>query len=521
MYKKFFLQKNILLIPTLVLFSFLVNFYYSHIGVNPMDNFVLYNGGYRILNGYVPFKDYWLITGPLLDYLNAFFFSTLGISWKSFIIHSSLFNSLITVSTYFIFLEFKLNRYISFLYASSFSLLMYPVVGAPFVDHHSTIFAILSIYSLILAIKNNKFISWFIIPFLLCLAFLSKQTPGSYALLIAVTVIISFTILNPEKFKSIFFPLLYGSILAIIFLICFFYFTEIPLDNFWMQYVLYAKSIGDQRFYDMTLSFRSVFLQYKFIYIPIIFLFFYLFLMLKNFKKNKKNFFIILSIISFSLSLIFHQMLTSNQIYIFFLIPLLTAFVHIFFVPILNKNKILLYLTIGICIFSVIKYHFRFNEERKFNELENINLKKSIDAAAIHPSLSGLKWITINFPDNPKAEINALKESMSILQNDQSKKSLITAYQFIAPALSIYDFSPNQWHHPTVSFPIKGQKYFEVYKSFFIKSIKKNNIDVVYSIGKVEKEILSLVLTNSCFERKKEGEIIFSHKLIKNCEDFK
>ena len=243
--------------------------------------------------------------------------------------------------------------------------------------------------------------------------------------------------------------------------------------------------------------------------------------MLKNFKKNKKNFFIILSIISFSLSLIFHQMLTSNQIYIFFLIPLLTAFVHIFFVPILNKNKILLYLTIGICIFSVIKYHFRFNEERKFNELENINLKKSIDAAAIHPSLSGLKWITINFPDNPKAEINALKESMSILQNDQSKKSLITAYQFIAPALSIYDFSPNQWHHPTVSFPIKGQKYFEVYKSFFIKSIKKNNIDVVYSIGKVEKEILSLVLTNSCFERKKEGEIIFSHKLIKNCEDFK
>ena len=127
MYKKFFLQKNILLIPTLVLFSFLVNFYYSHIGVNPMDNFVLYNGGYRILNGYVPFKDYWLITGPLLDYLNAFFFSTLGISWKSFIIHSSLFNSLIAVSTYFIFLEFKLNRYISFLYASSFSLLMYPV----------------------------------------------------------------------------------------------------------------------------------------------------------------------------------------------------------------------------------------------------------------------------------------------------------------------------------------------------------------------------------------------------------
>ena len=143
MLKKLFLTTNVFYILAVVVFSFGVNFYYSHIGVNPMDNFVLYNGGYRILNGYVPFKDYWLITGPLLDYLNAFFFTILGVSWKSFIFHSSLFNSLIAISTYFIFLEFKLNKLISFLYASSFSLLMYPVVGAPFVDHHSTIFVIL------------------------------------------------------------------------------------------------------------------------------------------------------------------------------------------------------------------------------------------------------------------------------------------------------------------------------------------------------------------------------------------
>ena len=37
------------------------------IGINAMDNFVLYNGGYRVLNSFVPFNDYWLVTGPLLD----------------------------------------------------------------------------------------------------------------------------------------------------------------------------------------------------------------------------------------------------------------------------------------------------------------------------------------------------------------------------------------------------------------------------------------------------------------------
>ena len=52
-------------------FSFLINYHYGFIGMMPMDNTVLFNGGYRVLNGYVPFSDYWLVTGPLLDYLNA------------------------------------------------------------------------------------------------------------------------------------------------------------------------------------------------------------------------------------------------------------------------------------------------------------------------------------------------------------------------------------------------------------------------------------------------------------------
>ena len=520
MLKNFFLIKDILYILAVILFSFGVNFYYSHIGVNPMDNFVLYNGGYRILNGYIPFKDYWLVTGPLLDYLNAFFFSILGISWKSFVFHSSFFNSLIAVSTYFILLEFKLSKLLSFLYTASFSLLMYPTVGTPFVDHHATIFVILAFYSLIFGIKKNKFFSWFIIPFLLCLAFLSKQTPSAYALITISIIIIIFFILNTEKFKDMFFPLFYGSILTLIFLICFFYFTKIPLDNFWLQYVLYAKSIGDQRFYEMTLSFRSIFIQYKFIYIPLIFLFSYLLIMLRDFNKNKEDFFIIISIITFSLLLIFHQILTSNQIYIFFLIPLLTAFVHVFFVSVLNKNKILLYLTIIICISSVVKYHYRFNEERKFNELQNINLEKSINAEILHPSLAGLKWITMNFPEKPEEEINALKESMDIIKNDKRKKSLITAYQFIAPSLLIYDYSPNQWHHPSVSFPLRGQKYFKIYKDFFTNNLHQNNIEVIYSIGKGEEGILGLILANDCFRTKKEGKIIFSHILLKDCEDF-
>ena len=92
--------RDILPVILLGIFSFLINYYYGFIGIMPMDNTVLYNGGYRVLSGYIPFNDYWLVTGPLLDYLNAFFFKILGLNWKTFIIHSSVVNLLIALASY-------------------------------------------------------------------------------------------------------------------------------------------------------------------------------------------------------------------------------------------------------------------------------------------------------------------------------------------------------------------------------------------------------------------------------------
>ena len=80
-----------------------------------MDNTVLYNGGYRVLNGYTPFNDYWLVTGPLLDYLNAFFFYISGINWKTFIIHSSIVNLILAISSYYVFNDLGIKKHFSFI----------------------------------------------------------------------------------------------------------------------------------------------------------------------------------------------------------------------------------------------------------------------------------------------------------------------------------------------------------------------------------------------------------------------
>ena len=51
----------------------------------PLDDLQNFNSGYRVLNGDFPFKDYYSISGPLLDIFQSFFYKLFGINWNSFI----------------------------------------------------------------------------------------------------------------------------------------------------------------------------------------------------------------------------------------------------------------------------------------------------------------------------------------------------------------------------------------------------------------------------------------------------
>ena len=123
--------------------------------------------------------------------------------------------------------------------------------------------------------------------------------------------------------------------------------------------------------------------------------------------------------------------------------------------------------------FSVLKYYERFNEKRKFHTLEFVDLNLAIDASIIDKSLRGLKWITKGYKTNPSLELSEIKKSISILSEEKDKYMLITNYLFLSPILKTNDYSPNQWHHPDVSFPIKGRKIFLSTKIFYRQIVKK------------------------------------------------
>tara|TARA_A100001037_G_C14755223_1_gene459376 strand:- start:76 stop:588 length:513 start_codon:yes stop_codon:yes gene_type:complete len=168
-----------------------------------------------------------------------------------------------------------------------------------------------------------------------------------------------------------------------------------------------------------------------------------------------------------------------------------------------------------------IKFHLRYNIDRKFHDLENIDKTIAVDAGMISKKMKNLKWITPY--SEPKKEIEIIKNAIDVIKSDERKKVLITHYQFFSLVLNEDLNLLNRWYlwsndtHPTES-----HKYFNFYKKMIDKSVEKNNIEVIYLLGQ-ENEILfkhvKNYFTEKCFESRTLIDTKFSSHKIIDCKN--
>ena len=249
------IKANILII-FLSIFSISITFYYGYRGIYPIDSFLIYDAGYKLTNGFHPFKDYWSITGPFLDYIQFFFFKLLGINWFSYVSHSAFINLLLTIIFFNFLVKLGLSKTNTFIYALSIAILAYPSVGTPFMDHHAVIFSLISVLFVILAFSTNRPIYWFLIPLFLSISFLSKQIPSAYLLINTIFFIFIYKFfLNPKNYKFLKYLIL-GTITSFFLFLSVIIINEIPIKNFLTQYFFYPLEIGNKRgssiFFDLN-----------------------------------------------------------------------------------------------------------------------------------------------------------------------------------------------------------------------------------------------------------------------------
>ncbi len=492
----------------LIIFSFGFVFFYGFRGVYPIDSFIIFNGGYSVLNGFHPFKDYWSISGPILDYIQALFFLIFDFNWKSYVLHSLFINIIIVSISFYFFQKLKINNIFAFFYSLSIAILSYPQIGTPFMDHHAFYFAYLSIIFFSLGILSNRNLYWILIPITLSISFFSKQIPSSYILALLIIFFIYYFNINKANMKNKIQSLSLGAAIILFVFSIWIFVTGIPLKSFFTQYFHYPMSIGDKRIGTIKFDINSFILQFKFIYLSLLIPILYIF---KNIKKKFKykdfsfNFFILNLILFFSF--IFSQIITKNQIMIFFLIPYFLAVSHYFIL--INKGKSLYYLPLVLLlIFTTFKYHDRFNNNKKFMELIDANFDKAVDAKIIDEKFKGLQWISYKYKDTPKKELNLLVKSKNTIKKSNFNYILITDYQFFPFLLNLKSISPAKWYD-AMSVPDKNNIYHAQFKKYFQESLKKQKIEYVYIIGKDKFPLDYLFEDQNCVEFSKVNEILY------------
>ena len=510
-------NSTILYLSLIILLSLTFTFYSGYRGIFPIDSFLIFDAGFKILNGYQPFKDYWSITGPFLDYFQYLFFKMFGVNWTSYVLHAGTINIILSLATFYFFLNIGLKKVHSCIYSISIAILGYPSVGTPFMDHHASIFSLLSLMTLILALKKDHYLYWFSLPLLLGFSFFSKQIPSVYlSILFLIIILIYLAIKKFRKISNVTY-LLYGFVTLILICSSVIITNDIPTKNILTQYIFYPISIGKERSLNLNLNFNNIFSQFKFIYfslLPLIFPIYYLIKIKVRKYQNSIDILILFTLLLSVLIFLYSQLITKNQILIFFIIPFCLGMAHYYIIN-YCKNKKLIYLLFFIIIISTLKFHIRFNIDKKFMELSGVDFSLAQPGEILDQKLSGLKWITPNYKNNPKKELLLLLESKNKIIKEKKTKILITDYQILPSITKTLKFAPNKWFDD-LSVPSKENKYFNTYKKFFEKKIIEQSIQVIFIVGKNKSKYLINHFTDErCISQDRINEIMLKLNIEK------
>ncbi len=156
-------------------------------GFLPLDQSIVFDGGWRVLGGQVPYRDFTLPCGVVPIVMQAALFRLCGVSWRVYAAHAALLDGLFAAASYVLVRLCGGGRVVAFLAGALGAIVLYPPFGAPFPDQHAFFFAFLAIVA---AVGASRRAAWALaVPPLLAFAYLSKQVPTVFVVPLAVLLV--------------------------------------------------------------------------------------------------------------------------------------------------------------------------------------------------------------------------------------------------------------------------------------------------------------------------------------------
>lgn len=117
-----------------------VSYAYGRRGLMPLDQSIVFDGGWRLLSGQVPFRDFGTPTGLVPIAMQALTFALLGVDWSSYLLHAAVVNGAFGAVVYTLLRVVRVDPILSGAGAAGSVWLLYPPIGVPFAEQHAFFF---------------------------------------------------------------------------------------------------------------------------------------------------------------------------------------------------------------------------------------------------------------------------------------------------------------------------------------------------------------------------------------------
>lgn len=197
---------EIILLIWLSIFAFQMTFRAGERGFFAFDQAIVFDGGYRVYSGQIPYKDFLIPFGPVTFWLQGAIFGVFGVNYASYILSAALVNTLITGGSYYLLRKlFPQPKIVAYLGCLLTAVWFYPPFGTPWPDQTAFFFSFAALLVSIVGLLSNQrsnrrelilFTSSGLLSFV---AFISKQNAGAFFVPVLALL---FFVANPGSLRN-------------------------------------------------------------------------------------------------------------------------------------------------------------------------------------------------------------------------------------------------------------------------------------------------------------------------------
>ena len=467
----------------------------------PQDSAAVFDGGWRILSGQIPFLDFTAPNAIVPILLQAISFSLFGVNWFAYCLHAAIFNGLFCVLAFLFLRMIGGTLTISFFYALISGVVFYTPFGIPFQDQHAFFFTFILIFlaCFVTRVQNPsiKNTILFFLPALTAISFFSKQIPTIFGVILALCILL---VLERSRLLAVVRILSLGTALTLLELWIIFIVFGIDFNLVNIYLFRLPAELGFSRLSQaFTMKFLATLkhmlllwrLFFPFVLVTLFILGALIFFhsRLDIFRKGKNGkalneeasfsyFPLLLSLSLIVLSVVFLS-LTNNQTengaaFIFISLGLL----HIFLIKSLGR-KGLFFVGILLCGGSLLcawNFHKHVNMTRMVHDLV-YEKKFAKDFRNNMPErLSFLVWAT---PERYKGTPEDFKNTIDFFNGNAGNFFLLGDSSILYALTGRPSVNPALWFDPGQTLPFPTSSWFPDFQDLLLKSLIKNHVRYV------------------------------------------